>query len=168
MKLLDIMRKPLTRTITYNGPDSLSSDDSFLSKIQPVAQAASVSMYNPHPSQTDADPFTMASGKKVYDGAIATGDRTIPLGSLVELNNRRYTVEDRMNKRYDQPSQFIDLVNPDPNGAGASRQFGRKQLPFKIVGHDGRSSTKSTTALNDPNQLDMRDIRAAAIKGYLK
>jgi 3D (Asp-Asp-Asp) domain-containing protein len=56
------------------------------------------SAYNAEVAQTDADPFTMASGKRVYDGAIA--NNCLPFGAKVEVGGRTYTVEDRMNKRY--------------------------------------------------------------------
>ena len=59
---------------------------------------ASVSGYNATVEQCDDTPFTMASGKRVYDGAIA--NNCLPFGTRVKIKNKWYTVEDRMNKRY--------------------------------------------------------------------
>lgn len=37
----------------------------------------------------------MASGKRVYAGAVAVSDRTIPLGTKIKIGDKIYTVEDR-------------------------------------------------------------------------
>jgi 3D (Asp-Asp-Asp) domain-containing protein len=58
-----------------------------------------VTTYNAEVGQTDADPLTMASGKKVYEGAVASNCH--PLGSKVKIKGLgEMVVEDRMNKRY--------------------------------------------------------------------
>lgn len=43
----------------------------------------------------------MASGKRVYDGAIAC-PRNLKLGTKVEIDGRIYTCEDRYNQRLDK------------------------------------------------------------------
>lgn len=60
-----------------------------------------VTSYNAEVAQTDADPFTMASGKRVYEGAIATN--CYPIGTKLELEGLgTFTVEDRINQRFTQ------------------------------------------------------------------
>lgn len=54
--------------------------------------------YNAEVGQTDSDPFTMASGKRVYEGAVASNCHD--KGTKLEIEGEIYTVEDRMNKRY--------------------------------------------------------------------
>ena len=102
-------------------------------------------MYNPSAAQTDARPREMASGATIYDGAIATGDRTIPFGTLVHIPqlNRTFTVEDRMNKRYDATSTpYFDIptVKASLKDKYNAKQFGRNKMDFIIVGHDGRKN----------------------------
>lgn len=87
-----------------------------------------VSAYNAMESQTDSDPFTMASGKKVYDGAIAC-PRHIELGKKIELEGLGvFICEDRMNVRY---LNNIDIFMWDYDEA---INFGRQDIRFKIVG----------------------------------
>lgn len=62
---------------------------------------AKITSYNAEAGQTDADPFTMASGKRVYQGAVASNCYT--LGTEIEIEGLGgFRVEDRMNKRYTQ------------------------------------------------------------------
>lgn len=97
-----------------------------------------VTNYTPEKGQTDARPREMASGKEVYEGAIATGDRSVPFGTKVYIPqlDKTYTVEDRMNKRFDKSAQqrrdFIDIVHARANKATKHKalQFGRQQLSF--------------------------------------
>ena len=59
---------------------------------------ATIYAYSSEVEQTDSDPFTMASGNRVYDGAIA--NNCLEFGTKVIIYGLEYTVEDRMNKRY--------------------------------------------------------------------
>jgi 3D (Asp-Asp-Asp) domain-containing protein len=55
--------------------------------------------YNAEEGQTDSDPFTMASGKRVYEGAVASNCH--PFGTKVEIEGLgTFEVQDRMNSRY--------------------------------------------------------------------
>lgn len=97
-----------------------------------------VTNYTPEKGQTDARPREMASGKDVYDGAIATGDRSVPFGTKVYIPElkKEFTVEDRMNKRFDKSSKqqrdFIDIVHAKANKKTKEKaiNFGRQQLSF--------------------------------------
>jgi len=75
--------------------------------------------------QTDADPFTMANGKKVFDGAIA--NNCLDFGTKIEVNGKIYTVSDRMNKRYDC-SHFDIFMESHAEAV----KFGRQQLNYNI------------------------------------
>lgn len=54
--------------------------------------------YSSAVSQTDADPFTTASGKQVASGTIAAN--FLPFNTRVRIGTTMYTVHDRMNDRY--------------------------------------------------------------------
>lgn len=65
----------------------------------PTPKAIIATTYNAEVAQTDADPFTMASGKRVYEGAVASN--CLPLGTQIEIpGHGKFAVEDRMNSRY--------------------------------------------------------------------
>jgi 3D (Asp-Asp-Asp) domain-containing protein len=83
------------------------------------------SAYTAEVGQTDNDPFTMASGKKVYVGAIA--NNCLDFGTTVQVNGYSYTVEDRMNSRYN--CNHFDIYMTDYNDAIA---FGRKSLEYVV------------------------------------
>jgi len=112
-----------------------------------IPKPVEVTNYTPERGQTDARPREMASGKSVYDGAIATGDRSVPFGTKVYIPelNKTFTVEDRMNKRFDKSNKqrrdFIDIVHAKANKQTkkAALNFGRQQLSF--VKLDPASST---------------------------
>ena len=73
----------------------------------------------------------MADGATVHVGACA-GPRCVALGTVVLIDGRRYTVEDRTAKRYDGR---YDLWMP---GHRACLQFGIRRLSVVIVGRTGR------------------------------
>lgn len=116
----------------YMNP-ALSPRDMFT-----LPRPAEVTNYTPEEGQTDARPREMASGKDVYDGAIATGDRSVPFGTKVYIPElkKEFTVEDRMNKRFDKSSKqqrdFIDIVHAKANKKTKEKalNFGRQQLSF--------------------------------------
>lgn len=56
--------------------------------IRGVNGSVSVTMYGP-----TGNP--MASGKMPYKGAVAASDRSIPFGTIVEIDGIKYVVEDR-------------------------------------------------------------------------
>lgn len=96
-----------------------------------------ISAYSPRVEENDADPNTNAAGKKPKDGDIATGDRSIPLGTKIFIPqlNRVFTVNDRMNIRYDTKAKktgerVFDIFIADTKQA---LQFGRKKLTYQIL-----------------------------------
>ncbi|MDE2439273.1 MAG: hypothetical protein KGN01_07840 [Patescibacteria group bacterium] len=59
----------------------------------------------------------MSNGQYPYVGAVATSDRTIPLGSKVEIAGRDYTVADRTAKWIGKKrGDTIDIYSNDPKG----------------------------------------------------
>ena len=84
------------------------------------------SAYNSEENQTDSDPYTMASGKRVYEGAIA--NNCLDFGTKVKVNGKIKIVEDRMNSRYD--CDHFDIYMSDHDKA---MEFGRKTLEYEII-----------------------------------
>ena len=66
---------------------------------------ATIYAYNSEVEQTDANPFMMASGNKVYDGAIACPE-FVAFGIKVEFLGKKYTCEDRMGEYYRDKNYF--------------------------------------------------------------
>ena len=64
-----------------------------------LPKEAFATVYNAEEAQTDADPFTMANGKRVREGIVASN--CYPFGTVVEVEGMGiFEVEDRMNSRY--------------------------------------------------------------------
>lgn len=89
------------------------------------AKRAEFTAYNAEEGQTDADPLTMASGKKVYEGAIA--NNCLAFGTKVKVNGKIKVVEDRMNSRYDCDHFDIYMTSYDE-----AIKFGRQTLEYEI------------------------------------
>jgi 3D (Asp-Asp-Asp) domain-containing protein len=84
------------------------------------------SAYTASVEETDADPFTTASGEKVRDGIIA--NNCLKFGSKVKVNGKVFEVKDRMNSRYD--CEHFDIFLADK---GEARKFGRQKLDYEIL-----------------------------------
>lgn len=135
-------------------PEALQANQTFLGRIRlflGIRQIARIkpavgtkllvqaSAYASSPYQTDATPCITAAGTRVRPGVVATN--FLPMGTLLEINDQEFIVEDRMNPRYD--GYYLDLWFPSTTSA---LQFGRKQIAITITGY------------GDPGQ----DIRTAA------
>ena len=123
------------KTITiYNRPVSQAIEASITS--EPITYiehqnekktlTGQFSAYNAEVNQTDADPFTMANGKKVFEGAIA--NNCLDFGTKIKINDHIYTVSDRMNKRYDCNHFDIFLFSYSD-----AIKFGRQSLEYEIL-----------------------------------
>ncbi len=85
---------------------------------------AVLTAYSSEESQTDSDPYIMASGKKVYDGAVAC-PRKYEFGWKVVIDGRTYICEDRKNIRYESYTEkWIDVWFPTTEEA---LEFGIKK-----------------------------------------
>lgn len=88
---------------------------------------AEFSAYTASVEETDDDPFTMASGKKVYKGAIAC-PRHIELGTKIMVDGYgEFVCEDRMNVRY---TNNFDIYVETKDEA---LKFGRKELTYSVI-----------------------------------
>ena len=92
-----------------------------------VEREALVFAYTSSEDQTDEDPLTMASGKKVYYGAIAC-PVMLEFGTKVEIGGKVYTCEDRMAERYRKEWAFDIWMD---NGSSAT-YHGVKKETVKI------------------------------------
>lgn len=94
--------------------------------VEDVELLGEFSAYTADVAQTDADPFTMANGKKVFDGAIA--NNCLPFGTKIKIAGKVYTVSDRMNSRYG--CKNFDIYFEDYSEA---IKFGRKSLRYEVI-----------------------------------
>ncbi len=84
------------------------------------------SAYSSTIAQTDASPFTTASGSTVRYGIVATN--FLPMHTNIRIGNEVFTVEDRMNSRYDEVP-IIDIWMPSVEAALA---FGTRTILIQI------------------------------------
>jgi 3D (Asp-Asp-Asp) domain-containing protein len=86
--------------------------------------------YSSTRDQTDADPFTTASGQKVRDGIIAMNG--VPFGTKVRIpekfGDKVFVVQDRMNSRYG--SSRADIWMKTRNDA---KQWGVRRVKVEIL-----------------------------------
>lgn len=87
------------------------------------------SAYASSPYQTDSTPCITAAGTTVRPGVVATN--FLPLGTVVEIDGKKYIVEDRMNSRYS--GYYLDIWFTSTKEA---LEFGRKKLDITIVRYD--------------------------------
>lgn len=115
-----------TSLITTGG-DSIVSDNSLV--IFRNIGDMKITAYSSTPDQTDDSPFIMASGKHVYDGAIAAN--FLPLGTKVKIpdmyGSKIFTVEDRMHSRF---SDRMDIWMPTRSDAV---KFGLRHARIEVV-----------------------------------
>lgn len=82
--------------------------------------------YSSSLDQTDASPFITASGSTVRYGIVAAN--FLPLHTKVKIGNQVFTVEDRMNSRYNNVP-IIDIWMPSQEEALA---FGTRTILIEI------------------------------------
>lgn len=80
-------------------------NDLIVGEVKPVVIpvetiTAEVTAYTASPEETDSTPEIMASGKKIYKGAIAC-PRRISFGTIVKIDDDWFVCEDRLAERYD-------------------------------------------------------------------
>lgn len=107
-----------------NGIPRQPKDISFVPGMQVSVWA---SAYSSTEAQTDSDPFTTAWGTQVRPGIIAAN--FLPLGTKVLINGQEYTVEDRLNRRYD--NEF--MIDVWMGSTAEALQFGIRLVTFEIV-----------------------------------
>lgn len=106
----------------------ITSSHSYKAPLpQPTIFKGIVSAYNAEEAQTDDSPFTMASNKRVYEGAVA--NNCLDFGTEVEIDGEIFVVEDRMNRRY--TCEYFDLFKWSKEEA---LEFGRQEIAILIYG----------------------------------
>lgn len=93
----------------------------------PTAHAATeiraeITAYSSTKEETDSDPFTTASGKKVFEGAAAC-PRRFKFGTKICILNIQYTCIDRMGSKYRDGNYFDVWVKSSKE----AKVFGRKK-----------------------------------------
>lgn len=122
--LLNVPSKTETRTLT-----TLPTP-----KDKPVVVKKSLTLrasaYSSTVDQTDADPFTTASGAKVKDGIIAMNG--MPFGTKVRIpshfGNKVFVVQDRMNSKWG--TKRIDIWMPTRH---AAIQWGVRTVTIEVI-----------------------------------
>lgn len=90
---------PLTHESPVQVPKSKPSEVVVVKEEKKVVKKVIATTYNAEVAQTDSDPYTMASGKRVYEGAVASN--CYPFGTKIEISGLGiFTVDDRMNSRF--------------------------------------------------------------------
>mgnify|MGYP003394187884 CR=1 FL=1 len=100
------------------------------------ALTAEFSAYTASEDETDSDPYTTASGKRVHQGTLACPDRIIiqdgkrTFGTKIEIEGLgTFVCEDRMGPRYRDQENF-DIYHETKAEAFA---FGRRTLAYRII-----------------------------------
>lgn len=83
--------------------------------------------YSSDIAQTDANPYTTASGSSVRSGTMAAN--FLPFGTQVHIGNAMYTVQDRMNERY-SGKYVVDLWQPSRADA---IKWGARVVEMEII-----------------------------------
>ena len=84
--------------ILLTGCAETVSENLTLPTMEETAKIGIFTAYNAHVAQTDDNPNITASGIQVTEGIIA--NNCLPFGTRIEVNNKIYEVQDRMNSRY--------------------------------------------------------------------
>ena len=83
--------------------------------------------YSSFIGQTDSNPYRTASGTTVHPGTLAAN--FLPFGAVVQVSDRKYIVEDRLNERYNGRA-IVDIWFPSQAEAFA---FGVHVVELEIV-----------------------------------
>ena len=110
-----------------------TGEDAILASNEPLAfndlGNFKITAYSSTVGQTDDTPFIMASGKHVYDGAVAVN--FLPIGTKVKFpelfGDKIFTVEDRMNAR------FQDRIDIWFETKTEAKSFGMKHTRVEIA-----------------------------------
>jgi len=130
LKQVDIASLLASKTITIIAETRIQPVEASTATPEPKApqnaKLGEFTAYNAEVGQTDADPYTMASGKRVYEGAIA--NNCLDFGTKVKVNGKIKVVEDRMNSRYDCDHFDIYMASHDE-----AIKFGRQNIEYEII-----------------------------------
>lgn len=117
--------------INSNNSDTGSDEgaDIDIEKSFIATKKVVITAYSSTPDQTDNNPFVMANGKRVHDGAIAAN--FLPFGTKVRIpdlyGDKIFVVEDRMHERF---SKRVDIWMPNRQDA---IKFGKQTGDIEII-----------------------------------
>lgn len=90
-----------------------------------LSVVASVTKYGP-----TGNP--MANGEMPHVGAVAVSDRTIPIGTIIKVEDKEYIVKDRTAKWiHEKHGLTIDIYSNETNNE--MMEFGRKKLTVDFI-----------------------------------
>ena len=112
--------------ILLTGCAETVSENLTLQTLEENAKIGIFTAYNAIAAQTDDNPHITASGIQVTEGIIA--NNCLPFGTRIEVNNKTYEVQDRMNRRYGCDN--FDIFMWDYEEAV---EFGVQKLDYNIA-----------------------------------
>lgn len=132
LKQIDIASLMASKTLTIIAETKVRPVEASMSnpesKAPQNAKLGEFTAYNSEVGQTDADPETMASNKKVYAGAIACPTK-YAFGTKIKVAGKTYTCEDRMAERF-RDGEYFDIWMESENAAD---NWGRQTLEYEII-----------------------------------
>lgn len=97
----------------------------FITCIPPppvVVQRAIITAYTASQSETDETPCLTASGLNICESnEVIVANNCLPFGTIIQIDGAGYSVQDRMNRRYDCDHFDILMANK-----GQAKKFGRQ------------------------------------------
>ena len=93
-----------------------------------ISIEATVTAYSSSEDETDDRPWEMASGRTVYEGAIACPSR-FEFGTRIMIDETIYTCEDRMANRY-RDGNYFDIWM---GSKGDALQYGKQSLSVLVL-----------------------------------
>lgn len=88
---------------------------------------ATITAYSSSPDETDDTPFLTASGNLVKHGTLACPSK-YKFGTNILIEGKKYTCEDRMNKRFRNTERFDIWVGSKED----AYKWGKRELTIKV------------------------------------
>lgn len=115
--------------------------------------------YAPSPYQTDATPCLTAAGTPVRPGTVAAN--FLPLGTLLQIDDEVFIVEDRAHPRY---YQTVDIFFSSTSDA---LEFGKRHKEITILGYGQPGQTLPTRETPGPETSEQTTTEAAGTPEYV-
>jgi len=142
--VIDVLNQPTEKIIIERVAESVSTNvaeaktedsqggvggDILLPSSEELSEEmGEFSGYTASVDETDDTPRIMASTKEVYIGAIACPAK-FEFGTKIKVQDKIYTCEDRMNKRYRYSNHFDIFFETKDEAI----KFGRRELNFEVI-----------------------------------
>lgn len=129
MSVQDGQTAPGGNKITAAEEDTRPTGEETTGPLPEETRTGEFTAYNPSRAQTDSTPLQMASGRLVYEGAMACPE-WYEFGTLIEVEDMGvFVCEDRMAKRY-RSREYFDIMMFDRSNA---LRFGRQTLSYRVL-----------------------------------